>query len=409
MNILLIIITSLLVDSASTQTYLQGNYGQATMPLLGTAQGGFSVNASSIYDINSVSRVFGEASYSWNRSVGNKWVENADYDLLYPYLTCDTVGGGMRSEQYAFRGGYRMNKNHVLWHTALQYRALQSYRSIDPRPKNKVAELNLEASVGYMGSTYAYSLMAELGRYKQNNDISFYSELGNAMVYHLVQLDQDYTRFAGDFLSSYYHGMSAGATLMLQPRSQGWLAAAAYHYRFLTKELNNSTYTPIARLRTHSAAALVGYASPLWRATLQADYTLRIGSQYIYGDVTGNYYHLLLIQDNFINHHLSLSAAGNYRLPLPVGFLNFAAGLTYLHKFSSLSASASTARFSELSSCLAASQLLADLSVRYAFPLKGRFSWFVEPVADYVRYLPSQSASSSLFSWQVSLKTGILF
>ncbi len=409
MNILLIIITSLLVDTASTQAYLQGNYGQSAMPLLGTSQGGFSINAASIYDINGVSRVFGEASYTWNRSFENKWVENADYNLLYPYLTCDTVGGGMRSEQYAFRGGYRMHKNHILWHIALQYRALQSYRSIDPRPKNKVAELNLEASVGYSGSQYAYSLMAEVGRYKQNNDISFYSELGNAMVYHLVQLNQDYARFAGDFLSSYYHGMTTGATFMLQPRSQGWLASAGYHYFFVTKELSNSTYTPIARLRTHTASALMGYASPRWRATLQADYTLRIGTQYIYGDVTGNYYHLLLTQDNFVNQHLSLSAAGNYRLSLPIGFLNFAADLTYLHKISTIPSSTDNTRFSLLSSCLAASQLVADLSVRYAFPVKGRFSWFIEPIANYVHYLPPEPAPSSLFSWQVSLKTGILF
>lgn len=409
MNILLVIITSLLVDTASTEAYLQGQYGQSSMLVAGVQNGGFSVNARSVYDINAVSRVFGEAGYSWNQTKGNQWVENADYELLYPYLTCDTIGGGMRSEQYSFRGGYRMAKHHIIWHLALQYRALQSFRSIDPRPKNKVADLSVEGSVGYMDNSYAYSLMAQVGRYKQNNDISFYSELGNAMVYHLIGLDRDYTRFAGDFLSSYYHGMNAGAAFMLQPCSHGWLASAGYRYSFLTKELKNSTSTPITRLRSHSVSVSWGYAAPQWRAVLQADYILRLGTQYVYGDVTGNYYHLLLTSDNYQEQQVCTSAQGNYRLPLPVGFLNFAASLSYLYKMPQVFDSNPSYRFAGLAACLSASQLQANLSVRYAFPMHGRFSWFFEPVVSYVQYLSPVASSFSLFSWQVSLKTGLLF
>ncbi len=409
MNILLVIITSLLVDTASTEAYLQGQYGQSTMPVAGVQDGGFSVNAHSVYDINAVSRVFGEASYSWNQTKGNRWVENADYELLYPYLTCDTIGGGMRSEQYAFRGGYRMAKDRIVWHLALQYRALQSYRSIDPRPKNKVAELDVEGSVGYMDNSYAYSLMAQVGRYKQNNDISFYSELGNAMVYHLIGLDRDYTRFAGDFLSSYYHGMNAGATLMLQPRSQGWLAAMGYRYSFITKELKSSTSTPVARLHTHTVSALIGYAGARWRAFLQADYMLRLGTQYVYGDVTGNYYHLLLTVANYHEQQLRLKAQGNYRLSLPVGYMNFVADLGCFCKMPQLAKSEETTRFSLLASFLSASQLQAGLEVRYAFPLRGRYAWFFAPVASYTHFLSDSLSASSVFCWQFSFKTGVLF
>ena len=405
MNILLVIITSLLVDTASTEAYLQGQYMQSTMPLVGTSDGGFSIHAQSIYDINTVSRVFGEASYSWSQSKGNQYVENTDYTMLYPYLTCDTVGGGMRTEQYTFRGGYRMKRNHVLWHLALQYRAVQSYRSIDPRPKNKVAELNVEGSVGYVDDQYAYSLMAEVGRYKQNNDISFYSELGNAQVYHLVQLDQDYARFSGDFLSAYYHGLTAGGTFMLQPQSRGWLSGLGYHYMFVTKELSSSASTPIARIRTHTVSALLGYAAPRWRATVQADYMTRIGTQYLYGDVTGNYYHLLLKEDNYSNQQLTITAAGNYRQPLSVGYLNIAADLGYLHKMAFNEAVTDNNRFADLATYLRAAQLQANLAIRYAFPIKGRFSWFVEPVATYNHYL----AARTCYAWDVMVKTGVVF
>lgn len=410
MNTFLIIITSLLLDTAATQAYLQGQYGQSSMPVVGTEEGGFSVHAHSIYDINSVSRVFGEASYSWAQSKGNQWVENADYERLYPYLTCDTVGGGMRSEQYYFRGGYRMAKHHIIWHLALQYRALQSYRSIDPRPKNKVAELDVEGSAGYIGSRYAYSLMAQVGRYKQNNDIAFYSELGNAMIYHLVQLNDDYVRFAGDFVSSYYHGINAGATFMLQPRSVGWLAALGYRYQSVIKELNSSTSTPIARLQTNRFSAKAGYADTDWRLMLQADYNLRRGTQYIYGDVTGNYYHLLLTSDNYNEQTLSCHLQGNYRLSLPVGYANFAAELGYLHHFANTDIS-SEYRFAQLASYLTASQAQAKLSVRYAFPIAGRYAWFVEPAAAYTCYLPTTAAIShtAYHRWMAILKTGICF
>ena len=410
--LLLSVITSLLLDTASTQMYVQGQFGQSAMPVAGVQDGGFSVQAQSVFDINDVSRVFGEAGYTWGQTEGNRWVENADYGLLYPYLTCDTVGGGMRSEQYWFRGGYRMAKHHIIWHLALQYRALQSYRCIDPRPKNKVADLRIDGSVGYIGDRYACSLLGQVGRYKQNNTISFYSEAGNSIIYHLVQTNEDYARFAGDFTSSYYHGITAGAQAMLQPRLRGWLAGVDYHYLSVTKELNSSTFTPIAWLRTHDIGAQLGYAAPDWRVSLQADYILRTGTQYYYGNVAGNYYHLLYRAANYREQQILVNLSGSYRLALPVGYMCFAADAAYLHKIpSSLSATPAHPYFRDLSAYLTASQLHARLSVRYTFPMKGRYAWFFEPSADYTHYFPTTGTPfpATTFGWQASLKTGISF
>lgn len=410
--LLLSVITSLLLDTASTQMYVQGQFGQSAMPVAGVQDGGFSVQAQSVFDINDVSRVFGEAGYTWGQTEGNRWVENADYGLLYPYLTCDTVGGGMRSEQYWFRGGYRMAKHHIIWHLALQYRALQSYRSIDPRPKNKVADLRIDGSVGYIGDRYACSLLGQVGRYKQNNTISFYSEAGNSIIYHLVQTNEDYARFAGDFTSSYYHGITAGAQAMLQPRLRGWLAGVDYHYLSVTKELNSSTFTPIAWLRTHDIGAQLGYAAPDWRVSLQADYILRTGTQYYYGNVAGNYYHLLYRAANYREQQILVNLSGSYCLALPVGYMCFAADAAYLHKIpSSLSATPAHPYFRDLSAYLTASQLHARLSVRYTFPMKGRYAWFFEPSADYTHYFPTTGTPfpATTFGWQASLKTGISF
>ena len=407
MNLFLVIITSLLLDTAHTEAYLQGQYRQSAMPIEGTSAGGFSVQARSVYDIDAANRVFGEASYSWNQSQGNQWVENADYQLLYPYLTCDTIGGGMHSETYWFRGGYRRKKAHIIWHLALQYRALQSYRDIDPRPKNKVADLSVEGSVGYTDNRYAYSFMAQVGRYKQNNDIAFYSELGEAMVYHLVQPSAPYSRFSGGYKSAYYHGLTAGGRFMLQPRTEGFLAGAGYHYFSATEELSSTTSIPIADLHTHTATAQFGYAAPLWRLSAQAGYALRLGTQYIYGEAANNYFNLLTRSTNYAEQQIAVSLTGSYRLNLPVGYMRFAADAAYLHKTATSpippEEGLTDTPFISLASYLLASQVDVQASIRYTFPLKSRYSWFIQPAAAYTYYATRSHA------WQVTFSTGVCF
>lgn len=417
------LLTALLLDTASTEAYVGGQYGQSTQPLVGTQVGGFGVYAQSVYDLNEVSRVFGEASYEWGQSKGQKWVENADYALLYPYLTCDTIGGGMRTERYWFRGGYRWKKAHVIWHLALQYRALQSYRSVDPRPKNKVADLQVEGSVGYTYTRYAYSFMGSVGRYKQNNDISFYSESGNATVYHLVQTNEDYVRFAGSFTSAYYHGMTASGAWLMQPATQGVLAGVDYHYMGVTKELSSSTSTPIAQLHTHTMGAQVGYAAPACRVVLSGEYGLRLGTQYMYGDVAGNYYYLLFRSQNYREQTAAVTLSGSYRWGLPVGYLRLSGFVDYRHRFAAAQNDTPAHPYwTELAEALTAAQTDLSLSVRYAFPitkpkkadtpsvsvhsssaLRRPIYWFFQPQALFSYY------TNRTYLWQVSLHTGICF
>lgn len=404
MNILglLLIVTQLVTDAPSTEVYLTGTYGQSTYAIDGDRNGGFSVQANSIFDIDSVHRVFGEASYTWNQSHGNRFVENADYDILSPYLTVDTVGGGMRTETYFFRGGYRMNMHKVVWYTALQFRALQSYRAVDPRPKNKVADLRFEAGVGYTNNTYSWLVAGKIGRYKQNNDIKFYSELGESQIYHLVGPGTAYTRFSGNKKESYYHGLTAGATVAMMPHDQGWLAEVDYQYLRVTKELHDNTFVPIGRIQTHAVEGAFGYVAPSWQAVLLGGIFFRRGAQYIYGEAVNNSYEFLTLQHNFAENGWHIGAEGNYNLELPIGEMTFNAAIDYNE---SNTASLDTEpRWKELYGMLTEDVVSASASVRYAFPIKGRFSWFFEPAADYCYY-----TNTTRQSWQVALHTGIVF
>ena len=160
-----------MTDTARTDLTLTGLFGQGTQVIEGKQTGGFAVQARSVYDINAVSRVFGEASYRWEDSKQTQFVDNADYRQTAPYLTVDTIGGDLRRETYAFYGGYRMRKNHIVWHAALQFRAEQSYRMRDPRPKNKVTDLRIEASIGYQWQRYAQRDLFLL-RIRRDDDLS---------------------------------------------------------------------------------------------------------------------------------------------------------------------------------------------------------------------------------------------
>lgn len=377
---ILIVLTSLVTDTARTDLFLSGQFGQGTQVIEGRQTAGFAVEARSVYDINAVSRVFGEASYTWQDSKQTRFVDNADYRMTAPYWTVDTIGGDMRREIYAFRGGYRMLKNHVLWHAALQFRAEQSYRMRDPRAKNKVSDLRVEASIGYQWNNYALSLLGYGGRYKQNNEIRFYSELGETTIYHMANDTEPYARFSSNNKVSYYSGYRAGVGLQLLPTT-GFIAGVQYDWFKFTKELTINTQVPIVRLQTHTVSAQLGYVAERWRVHGTAGMEMKRGEQYLYGDNANNYYELLLIAPNYSANYLFANVYGNYRLNLPVGDMLFVGAVDFDQFLQ---------HWSE------------QVQVRYTFPIKNRYSWFVAPKACIHQYDQAQA-------WQMIIETGLTF
>lgn len=380
MKLLLAILTALVTDTASTDLILSGQFGQGSYAIEGTQTGSFSVHAQSVYDFNPTSRIFGEASYQWMDCKKTRGVDNADYRLTAPYWTTDTLGGDLRREIYSFYGGYRMLKNHILWHAALSFRAEQSYRMRDPRAKNKVSDLRIEASIGYQWSQYALSLQAYGGRYKQNNEIRFYSELGETTIFHMANDTAAYARFSGSNKIAYYSGYRAGVGLSLLPTT-GWLAALQYDWIKITKELTINTQIPITRLNTHTFTAQIGYVAPSWRVWASTSLELKRGEQFLYGDNANNYYQLLFIAPNYRRNFVLAHLYGDYRLPLPLGDMLFAGNVD----FDSLMSHTSE-----------------TIKLQYTFPLKGKFSWFVATQASLHQYTQAQA-------WQIMIQTGLTF
>ena len=90
----------------------------------------------------------GHASYHNGFRLNSGIYENANPELLYPYLTADEVGGRLDDEIYSFGGAYNTALADSTWLIGVEgaYTAILECRRRDPRPKNTVG--NLEVAVG---------------------------------------------------------------------------------------------------------------------------------------------------------------------------------------------------------------------------------------------------------------------
>lgn len=123
--------------------------------------------------------VWGGAGYRLGRTMHTEWNENADFELLYPYVWADSVGGNLISERYAFAGGFAREFGRVAWGIYADYRAEIEYRTVDPRPKSVVSDLNLSTGATLsLGECYRLGTSVNLRVYRQKSSMSFYAPLG---------------------------------------------------------------------------------------------------------------------------------------------------------------------------------------------------------------------------------------
>jgi len=108
---------------------------------------------------------------------------------------------------------------------------------------------------------------------------------------------------------------------------------------------------------------------------------MKRGEQYLYGDNANNYYELLLIAPNYSANYLFANVYGDYRLKLPVGDMLFAGAVDYDQYLQ---------------------HWTEQVQVRYTFPIKNRYSWFVAPKACVLQYNQANA-------WQIVVETGVSF
>lgn len=269
----------------------------------------------STYMKHGKSTLWGEAYYNNGRIKGINWNETSEPQVVYPYLLADSTGGNMNVERYSFMGGWAGYNGRLAWGASLGYTAGLYYRNVDPRPRNVTATLTAQAGIGYnVWRHYILAASFNYRKYKQTNNVAFYSELGSDKIFHLVGFAADYSRFAGTGLMTYYNGNQVGASLNFHPATgQGFSAsvnASRFSFNNIITQLNK---LPMAHVTLGELQAEAGWLSrDTWwcdgwgvKASLAA--SRRVGTENIFGDPAAGVYTLIGSLDMY---HLNRFEAG---------------------------------------------------------------------------------------------------
>lgn len=261
------------------------------------------------------STLWGGARYTNGRTGDVVWCETSDADMLYPYLSADSVGGDLKREVYSFAGGYADHRGRWAWGCELAYEAKLEYRGRDPRPRNVCGTLDAAVGVGYrLLPLYWLNLGLQLRKYKQSNDIEFKSEMGSDKIFHLTGPVESYQRFDGAADAARYDGYRYGLNLSLYPSSrQGMFANVSlsrFTYDCILTDLNR---LPMASLWHNTLEVRAGWlqSGRRWQlsAYAQLDASRRHGTENLFGDPASNAYPQIGSVEMFGRNHTAVSAA----------------------------------------------------------------------------------------------------
>lgn len=275
--------------------------------------------------------LWGAASYTNGRTDDVLFNETSDYELLYPYVMGDSVGGSLFGQAYRFSGGFSRRLGQ--WHVGAEgrCRAFQQYRQRDPRPSNLVTEIDASAGgARSFGGRYQLGLYLTASRYKQTNSLKFFNETGVPNVLHFTGLGTDYYRFRGSNYDTYYQGYRLGGGANLLPLGvAGWFAAADYGFWTFEKIISSLNELPMAAVCEHRGTLEIGYGrksdSRMWQMGMSAMLRERIGRENIFGDATDNIYPQIAAMDMYRHRHLQAELSSLW------GWCSLSGGMWTLH------------------------------------------------------------------------------
>lgn len=170
----------------------------------------------SLQKLDDRTSVWGNASYTQGKNKQVVWNENSDYDLIYPYVAADSVGGDMKFENYSFSGGYSRKINTYTLGITGSYQATLSYRDADPRPKNTAAHFSLAMGADKLIlEKFRVGAYVNAEKYTQKHYLSFVSNQGYPMIYNMSGLGNYNELLSGKLRQAYYEGWSYGGGLQI--------------------------------------------------------------------------------------------------------------------------------------------------------------------------------------------------
>lgn len=297
-------------------TLIENNENQLPQLGEGIKQGTF--NADAQLCLKNDDYIWGKAFYRNGKKENVQWNESADFFKIYPYVTLDTIGGDLKYEQYYFRGGYSKNNDNFSWGISADFKEGMEYRDKDPRPKNLTSDLNADlGSVWKFTINYLLAANVHIGKYKQENNVSFYGNLGSAPIYNAIGLGLLNNRFRSNQAQTYFSGSDYGISLTFLPyKFSGWSGNLGYNRSNLNKRITNPEKIDLNRTNTHTIQADIAHTSKSntsysgFIASIQ--YQKRLGYESIVGDVIKGTYEILGENQPYKSEYKKLSIKGLY-------------------------------------------------------------------------------------------------
>ena len=286
-------------DYSLTSIYFMGVKDDASeqkIAQMGSGNSFWGLNARSQFIIDTHNRVWGEASYNKGTREDVIWNETSDFALLYPYVMADAKGGDLDYEQYFFNGGYAGRHNNIVYGAALQYRALDEYRTRDPRPNNVVADLNAKIGVGVVLGRYSLNIGLYAGKYKQTNNLKYFNGLGASKEYHLTGIGNEFVRFSGASNNVFYKGNNIGASIEFVPITIDGLSVSINYNRFafekILSDLNKLALNELSQNKLSGEITWINTRGNNTSYGIKVDsrYSERKGWDNLFGDAVSNAY-----------------------------------------------------------------------------------------------------------------------
>lgn len=250
-------------------------------------------SAESYEHLSDKSTVWGNAGYRRGTVRNVVWNVSSDYDVVFPYVVADSIGGDLASEEYVFGGGYGHRSGRCTWALEADARALHEYRDHDPRIRNVAIDIDAGAGGSVRIGKYRLGLSASLRVYKQSGEkIQYAHSAGEKGVYHLSGLGSHYAGFEGNANSqARYRGNGCGMTLALVPDAErvGLHLVAGYEYLRIEKELPGSADLVLQKVVPQSFRAEAAWLRDAgddlhWGVALKVRYDYRRGDEGIVDD-----------------------------------------------------------------------------------------------------------------------------
>ena len=302
----------------------------ALLPQEGDGLDQGSVKVNSLIRLRSHSAVRAGAEYSRGVKRNVLWNSTSDFELLYPDVMVDTVGGDLQKEQYSFYGAWSrlIGKAHIGVYGG--YRALHEFRQVDPRPRSVTSDLNAALTGGIAAKGYVFDLNAAFRVYKQSQDVSFYDPLGaNTSELHFTGLGSRFARFdgSGDFTSSRYNGHGWEVSATVTPgHPDGWTGSLSYNSLDIECLLVANNEVPITDLWIQKVDGLVGYkrlsGAVKWTALAGIDYELRQSTENIIDTGKNKEYAVQGSLTMYRNRVLSANLKGAIEVPSAAGTIS---------------------------------------------------------------------------------------